>query len=133
MEIRIAFPGGRRVEAHFGEHVVATDQSVAHGGAGTAPEPFDLFLASLATCAGFYVLSFCQTRNIPTTGIELVQRGHFNGVTHRLERVELEIHLPAGFPEGYRVSVVRAAESCKVKKTLASPPEISVSALVASD
>ncbi|MEO6598531.1 MAG: OsmC family protein, partial [Polyangiaceae bacterium] len=112
--------------------VVSTDQSVEHGGTNSAPEPFDLFLASLATCAGLYVLGFCQTRNIPTEGLELVQHQRFDAETHRLTRIELELRLPATFPEAYRASVVRAAEGCKVKKLLASPPEVVVSA-VASD
>ena len=90
------------------------------------PEPFDLFLASLPTCAGIYVLGFCQTRNIPTQGIKLIQRQRFDEATHRLEHVELEIVLPQGFPEKYRTAVARAAEGCKVKKVLASPPEVAV-------
>lgn len=124
MAIRISFPGGKRVDADLGSYVIKTDQSVAHGGEGTAPEPFDLFLASLATCAGIYVLGFCQARGIPTEGIEVVQRHCFDEPAHRLERVELEIILPREFPEKYRSAVERAAAGCKVKKTLAAPPEV---------
>lgn len=128
MDIRITFPGGKRVDADLGAHVVHTDQSAAHGGEGSAPEPFDLFLASLATCAGIYVLGFCQARQLPTAGISLVQRQRFNETDHRLEQVELDVLLPDDFPEKYRTAVVRAALSCKVKKTLASPPELVVTA-----
>ena len=128
MDIRITFPAGKRVDAQFGEHVVHTDQSPAHGGEGSAPEPFDLFLSSLATCAGIYVLGFCQARQIPTAGITLVQRHQFSEPDHRLEHVELDVLLPPEFPEKYRVAVVRAAAGCKVKKLLAAPPEIVVSA-----
>jgi ribosomal protein S12 methylthiotransferase accessory factor len=124
MDIEVTFPGGKKVDASFGGHVVKTDQAVAHGGAGTAPEPFELFLASLATCAGIYVLGFCQARELPTAGIKLVQRHRFDEASHRLERVELQIILPASFPEKYRSSVARAAEGCKVKKTRTSPPEV---------
>lgn len=126
MDIEVTFPGGKQVEARFGAHVVKTDQAVAHGGGGTAPEPFEVFLASLATCAGIYVLGFCQAREISTAGVQLVQHHHFDEASHRLERVELEIVLPADFPEKYRSSVARAAEGCKVKKTLTSPPEVTV-------
>ncbi len=126
MDIEISFPGGKRVDAAFGSHVVHTDQPVALGGAGAAPAPFDLFLASLATCAGIYVLGFCQARGIATEGIRLVQHDQTDPVTHRLERVDLEIVLPATFPEKYRDSVIRAAEGCKVKKVLARPPEVAV-------
>lgn len=126
MTVRVSFPGGKRVDADLGTRVVETDQSVEHGGGGAAPEPFELFLASLATCAGAYVLGFCQARGIPTDGIELLQNYDFDASTHRLERVSLEIVLPPTFPEKYRTAVERAAAGCKVKKVLASPPEITV-------
>jgi len=130
MDIEVTFPGGKRVDASFGGHVVKTDQAVAHGGAGVAPEPFELFLASLATCAGIYVLGFCQAREIRTEGVKLIQHHHFDEASHRLERVELEIVLPESFPEKYRGAVARAAEGCKVKKTLSAPPEVSVAVKV---
>jgi ribosomal protein S12 methylthiotransferase accessory factor len=101
----------------------------AHGGQGSAAEPFDLFLASLGTCAGIYVLGFCQARGISTEGIELRQHSDFeNG---QLKRVRLEIVLPESFPPKYQQAVVRAAEGCKVKKVLAAPPEITVTATIA--
>jgi len=128
--LRVSFPGGKRVDAEWGSRVIRTDQSVAHGGNGTAPEPFDLFLASLATCAGFYVLSFCQTRGISTEGIELVQHHHFDERTHRLTRIELTLRLPPAFPERYRPAIVEAAAGCKVKKVLMDPPEVVVTARV---
>lgn len=126
MDITISFPGGKRVDADLGGHVIATDQSLAHGGAGSAPEPFDLFLASLATCAGIYVLGFCQARGIPTEGITLIQRSTSDPETKRLALVELEVGLPPGFPEKYRTAVLKAAEGCRVKKTLLDPPEVRV-------
>lgn len=132
MNIRVTFPGGKRVEADLGGRVIMTDQSAEHGGGGTAPEPFELFLASLATCAGVYVLGFCQARGIKTDGIELIQQHHIDEATHRLERVELEILLPPDFPEKYRVAVERAAASCRVKKALSSPPELLITARIGS-
>lgn len=125
MDIRVTFPGGKRVDALVGAHVVRTDQPQASGGQDSAPAPFDLFLASLATCAGIYVLGFCQARNLSTEGIEIVQH-HEHDAEHRLTKVELEIVLPASFPEKYRVAVARAAEGCKVKKTLVAPPAVAV-------
>lgn len=125
-ETRITFPEGKRVDAAFGDHVVRTDQSAAHGGAGTAPEPFDLFLASLATCAGIYALGFCQARGLSTEGLDLVQRATFDPDTKRLTRVDLEVTLPPGFPEKYRAPILRAMEGCKVKKTLVDPPVVTV-------
>ncbi len=126
--VDITFPGGKRVDAVVGEHVLHTDQSVAHGGAATAPEPFELFLASLATCAGLYVLVFCQTRGIPTDELKLVQEQVSED--GRLQRIVLHVQLPAGFPPKYVESVKAAAKSCRVKKTLEHPPELEVLASV---
>lgn len=131
MDIRVTFPGGKRVDADLGAHVIRTDQSVEHGGEGSAPEPFEVFLASLATCAGIYVLGFCQARDISANDIELLQRADFDEA-HRLVRVALEIVLPPFFPEKYRTAVERAAAGCKVKKTLAAPPEIVVASRIAA-
>ena len=126
MDIAVSFPGGKRVDAAFGSHVVRTDQSLEHGGAGAAPEPFDLFLASLATCAGIYVLGFCQARGIPTDGLRITQRSTTDEATKRLTNVELLIEVPPDFPAKYKDAVVRAAEGCRVKKTLLAPPEVHV-------
>ena len=114
---------GRRVVARYGDFEIATDQSVEAGGEGSAPEPFDLFLASVATCAGAYVAGFCRQRDIPTAGIRLVQTWQ-RDASRRVERIDLEIELPAGFPQKYRDAVVRAAEQCSVKKLLADPPAV---------
>ena len=94
MDIKVRFAGNKRVDAIWGDRVVHTDQSPLHGGEGSAPEPFELFLASLATCAGVYVLGFCQARNIPTDGIELAQRSE-SDEAGRLAKVTMEISVPA--------------------------------------
>ena len=125
-EFVIDFPGGARVDAHFGPYTVATDQPPAGGGAGSAPTPFALFLASLGTCAGIYVLGFCQQRHLPTEGIRLVQRAERDPLTHMVSSVTLEIQLPLGFPEKYADALIRAAEQCAVKKHLEKPPKIAV-------
>ena len=126
MEMTISFPGGKRVDAAFDGHVIRTDQSPAGGGDGSAPEPFAHFLASIGTCAGIYVLGFCQARGIPTDGIRLVQRVDFDPVKHRLARVAIEIELPDSFPERYRDAVRRAADLCAVKRAILDPPELAV-------
>jgi len=133
-DIHVTFPGGKRVDAALpAGHVVRTDQSPANGGAGSAPEPFELFLSSLATCAGIYVLGFCQARGIPTEGIELTQRHDVDPATGHLKRVAIEILLPPSFPEKYREAVIQSAARCKVKRLLADPPEIAVSAGVVAE
>jgi ribosomal protein S12 methylthiotransferase accessory factor len=72
------------------------------------------------------VLGFCQARGIRTTDITIAERLFFDDARTRLERVELEIAIPDDFPDKYRAALLRAVEGCKVKRTLASPPEISV-------
>src|SRR5512142_189560 len=128
MEMRITFPGGKKVNAEWNGRVIATDQPVEAGGEGTAPSPFDCFLASLGTCAGIYALGFCQQRGIATEGLELTQRMEFavEEAKRRLSRVAIEITLPPGFAEKYRNAIVKAAELCAVKKTIMDPPEFAI-------
>jgi ribosomal protein S12 methylthiotransferase accessory factor len=128
MEMEVTFPGGERVDASFGPYVVRTDQPPAEGGEGSAPTPFALFLASFGTCAGVYVLGFLRKRSLPTDGVKLIERAHRDPATGMTDQVEIEILLPAGFPEKYREAIVRAAEQCAVKKHLEKPPAILVSA-----
>lgn len=125
-DIEVCFPGGKRVDARVGDYVVRTDQPTSAGGEGSAVAPFDLFLASIATCAGIYVVGFCQARGLSTDGIRLRQHVDVNPETHLPKRIELDLELPPSFPEKYRVAVARAAEGCKVKKTMASMPVVEV-------
>ncbi len=129
MDIDVSLPGGKRVDARVGEFVIRTDQSVEHGGQGSAPEPFELFLASLATCAGLYVAAFCQARGIATDEVRVSLRSANDDKGH-LQHVSLEIHVPPGFPPQYRDAIARAASACKVKKTLAAPPTFDVGTIV---
>jgi putative redox protein len=126
MEMEINFPGGARVDASFGPYTVRTDQPLQGGGESSAPTPFSLFLASLGTCAGIYVLGFCRQRGLPTDGIRLLQRAHSNTETGMVESVEIEIQVPETFPGKYRDSLVRSAELCAVKKHLEHPPYFDV-------
>ena len=133
MDIEVTFPGGTRVDAKVGEFVVQTDQPVELGGAGSAIAPFELFLASLATCAGIYALGFCQARKLPTEGLKLTQRYALDAETKLPAKVSITLQLPDGFPEMYRGAIVRAVEGCKVKKTVLSQPVFEVSALPPRD
>jgi ribosomal protein S12 methylthiotransferase accessory factor len=131
MEIMIDFPGGVRVDAHFGSFTVQTDQPPqASGGEASAPTPFATFLAALGTCAGFYVLSFCQRRGIATEGLRLVQQTETDRDTGMVRLVRLDIELPPDFPEHYRAAVIRAAEQCAVKKLLEHPPAFEIRTVV---
>jgi putative redox protein len=125
MEILIDFPGGQRVDAHFNNFTVMTDQP-SMSGPGSAPTPFSLFLSSLGTCAGIYVLGFCQQRGLPTEGITIVQRMETDPFTRMISKIFLEIRVPPTFPEKYRPSLIRSAELCAVKKHMENPPAFEV-------
>ena len=129
--MNVSFPGGKRVDVEFGGFTVRTDQPREAGGEGAAPDPFSLFLASLASCAGIYVLGFCQARKIPTLGLGLALTHQRDPVTHRLTRVRIAIELPAGFPPQYVAAVSNAASHCAVKRALLEPPEFAIDASIA--
>lgn len=129
MSIEVSFPGGKRVEALVGAHRIITDQPPELGGEDAAPAPFDLFLASLATCAGVYVLGFCQARGIPLDGVSLAQDVTYDPSTKLPVEVRIELRLPPTFPEKYVAAVTRAAEGCKVKKAIAAAPRFEVVAV----
>ena len=126
MELAIDFPGGVKVDAHFNDFTVKTDQPVVDGGEDSAPSPFDFFLVSLGTCAGYYVLRYCQQHNLPSQGIRLIERSYWNQSIGMLGKIELEIQVPSTFPEKYLPSLVRSAELCTVKKHIEKPPKFEV-------
>lgn len=121
--MKIEFPGGLRVDAIQNGFTIRTDQSLAVGGKGTAPSPFDLFLASIGTCAGFYALRFFQERGIATEGLELSVTPERDIAGKHVKKLRIEITLPTGFPEKYREALLRAVDQCAVKRHLAEPPQ----------
>lgn len=132
MNMTVSFPGGVAVDAHFDGFTVHTDQSLPHGGGGQGPEPFDLFLASLATCAGLFALRFCQQREIATAGLGLSLTTEKDPAARNLRAIRLQIQLPEGFPAKYEDAIVRAADQCTVKRHILEPPEFSVVAVRAA-
>ena len=122
--MEITFPGGVQVNAQFNGFKIATDQPEKNGGQNSAPSPFDFFLASLGTCAGFFALRFCQQRELSTDGLRLQLTTKHNAETKRLDRVEITMQLPKDFPEKYRSAIIRATDQCAVKKVLLDTPEI---------
>ncbi len=122
MEMEITFPGGARVDANFGGFSVKTDQPPYS----SAPTPFATFLASIGTCAGIYVLGFCNQRGIPTEGIRIIQRMYSDPRTGLVGQIDLDIQLPPTFPEKYKSAVIRSAEQCAVKKHMEHPPAFNV-------
>ncbi len=128
MSMRVVFPGGKRVNAEYKGFTVATDQPVEAGGANSAPSPFDLFLTSLGTCAGYFVLAFCQRRDLPTDGLALNLDAVRDPGGHRIARIRIEILLPRRFPTDYVDACVRAAEQCAVRSYLAADLPVEVTA-----
>jgi putative redox protein len=130
MNMEITFAGGKKVNASYKGHIHKTDQSVASGGENSAPSPYDLFLASIGTCAGIYVKSFCDQRNLPTDDIKLIQSLEINPESKLPSRISIEILLPADFPEKYKGALVNAAELCAVKRTIANPPVFEITTVL---
>ncbi len=122
MDMEVFFPGNKKVHVRYKDFVIETDQPVRDGGDNSAPGPFDLFLASIAACAGYYVLAFLQQRGLPSEEVSLTVRQERNPETKLIGKLSMEIRLPAGFPERYREAVVRAADACAVKRHLENPP-----------
>lgn len=122
--IEVAFPGGKKVDAKVAGHSIPTDQSLRNGGENAAPEPFQLFLASIATCAGIYAKVFCDGRDLPAPhrlDMDIARRA--DGI---LSRLDLVLHVDADFPAKYEAAIIRAMESCAVKKQLREEIEISI-------
>jgi len=121
--VEVTFPGGKKVDAKIGETVVRTDQPKAKGGDDSAPNPFILFLSSIATCTGFFALDFCQSRDIETKDMQLTMDCDFNQETKHYDKITLTLKLPSDFPEKYKSAIIRAMDLCAVKRHLKEPPE----------
>ena len=127
MDMKITFPGGKKVNAEFNGFTHKTDQARISGGDESAPEPFSTFLSSIGTCAGIYILGFCQQREIDTNGMELVQSMNFNPFSGMIDKIKLNIVLPNGFPDKYKKAVINSANLCAVKKHMENPPKFEIS------
>jgi len=126
MNMEIYFDGNKKVNARFNGQDIKTDQPVQGGGEGSAPAPFDLFLASIGTCAGIYVKGFCDQRGIPSDDIKIIQKMNFNPMTRLIDKIDLEIQVPDDFPEKYKDAVINAANLCAVKRHMLQPPAFDV-------
>lgn len=122
--IEIQLNGNKKVDALMGSTLIQTDQAKKSGGDETAPEPFQLFLASIGTCAGVYVKNFCDQRNIPTNNIKIIQTNDFNPEKRLIENISISLELPEEFPEKYKKALVNAVNLCAVKRHLQNPPNV---------
>jgi uncharacterized OsmC-like protein len=126
--IEVSFPGGKKVDAKIGETLIKTDQSIKNGGDGSAPEPFYLFLASLATCAGFYALMFCQTRDLSIQGMSLSMECTFDPEKKLYDKMQIHLKLPENFPKNHHDAIIRAMDLCAVKRHIKGAPEFTLEA-----
>lgn len=123
IELKVSFAGNRKVDVQIGDVIVHTDQPVKDGGEGTAPSPSQLFLASIAACAGYFALVFCQKRKLSTTGMALSMECAIEEKSKQITLVTLHLVLPEGFPDKYREAIKRAVDACYVKKHIVDPPQ----------
>jgi len=122
--VEVTFPGDKKVAANIHGHSIVTDQSKKNGGEGAAPEPFELFLASIGTCAGIYAKSFCDERNLPSPrGLDLDLSRADGGL---ISKLELVLHVDSDFPSKYDRAIIRSMELCAVKKQLRTEIETTV-------
>jgi len=124
--IDVSFPGNKKVDAKIGDVIIKTDQAVKNGGDATAPEPFQLFLASLATCAGIYALQFCHARDLSTEGMSLKMTCQFDPGKKLYSEMDINLTLPSGFPETHHDAIIRAMDVCAVKRHIKNAPDFSV-------
>ena len=124
--MKVTFPGGLAVDAHCKGHLIHTDQPEKSGGGDTGPAPFDLFLASIATCAGFYALRFCEKRGFPAEELAVTLEPVRDPENKRVATIRIEVHLPQGFPDKYHSAVLRAIDQCAVKRHIVNPPDFDV-------
>ena len=126
MEITVVMSGGKTVDAQVGKHVIKTDQPIKEGGGGTAPAPFIYCLASLGTCAAYYVYKYLESRDLPLEGLKLVQKHEFDPKTKKLGKVVQIIELPPGLDEKHHKPIIRSASLCAVKKLFENPPAFEI-------
>jgi putative redox protein len=126
MDIVITFPGKKKVDAAYKGFTIRTDQPPTNGGDGSAPSPFDYFLASIGTCSGIYVVDFCTNRGIPLDKIRIVQRMERDEESKMVAGITLDIEVPPDFPEKYKEPLARVVDLCTVKKHILHAPSFAI-------
>ncbi|PKO88711.1 MAG: OsmC domain/YcaO domain-containing protein [Betaproteobacteria bacterium HGW-Betaproteobacteria-12] len=123
MEIKVNFLDKLRLEAKFDDFTVIADQPIRYKGDGSAPGPFDYFLASSALCAAYFVKLYCDTRNIPTENIRLSQNNIVDPENRYQQIFKIQVELPADISEKDRLGILRSIDRCTVKKVVQTGPE----------
>jgi len=123
MEIKVNFLDKLRLEAKFDDFTVIADQPIRYKGDGSAPGPFDYFLASSALCAAYFVKLYCNTRNIPTENIRLSHNNIVDPENRYQQIFKIQIELPADISDKDRQGILRSIDRCTVKKVVQAGPE----------
>lgn len=128
MQVNVRFLDNLRLEANFDDFSIITDQPIRYKGDGTAPSPFDYFLASSALCAAYFVKVYCKARNIPTEDIKLTQNNIIDPENRYNQVFNIQIELPENIEEKDREGILRAMDRCTVKKVIQTHPEFKIEA-----
>ena len=123
MEIKVNFLDNLRLEAKFDDFTVVADQPIRYKGDGSAPGPFDYFLASSALCAAYFVKLYCATRNIPTDNIRLSQNNIVDPENRYKQIFKIQVELPADISAKDRQGILRSIDRCTVKKVVQTGPD----------
>ncbi|MEE3077805.1 MAG: OsmC family protein, partial [Bdellovibrionota bacterium] len=129
MQVDVKFLDNLRLEASFDDYKIMTDQPVRYKGDGTAPSPFDYFLASSALCAAYFVKIYCTSRNIPTEDIRVRQNNILDPENRYNQTFKIEVELPASISEKDKQGILRSMERCTVKRVIQNEPEFIISPL----
>lgn len=129
MEIKVNFLENLRLEAKFDDFTVITDQPIRYKGEGSAPSPFDYFLASSALCAAYFVRVYCLARNIPSDDIRLSQNNIVDPENRYNQIFDIKVELPASISEKDREGILRSIDRCTVKKVVQEGPEFTIDAI----
>ena len=129
MEIKVNFLDNLRLEAKFDDFTVVADQPIRYKGDGSAPGPFDYFLASSALCAAYFVKLYCQSRDIPTDNIRLSQNNIVDPENRYQQIFKIQVELPADLSDKDRQGILRSIERCTVKKVVQTGPEFVIEAV----
>lgn len=133
MEINVRFLENLRLEASFDDFTITTDQPIRYKGDGSAPSPFDYFLASSALCAAYFVKVYCLARNIPTDDIRISQNNSIDPENRYNQTFGLKVELPEDLPERHHQGIVKAMDRCTVKKVIQTGPEFVIEVVESLD
>ena len=133
MEIRVNFLNNLRLEARFDDFTVTTDQPIRYKGDGTAPSPFDYFLASSALCAAYFVRVYCLSHDIPTNDIQVSQNNILDPENRYNQIFQIQVELPSSISERDRAGILRSIDRCTVKKVIQHTPVFKIIPVESSD